>query len=77
MAFTAILTFAGCSSDDDGDQNCRSCDILGLVPAQICDNENGTATLTVDGESENIDLEGTDFNTVADGLCNGDIDFEL
>jgi len=65
----AVLTFltVACSSDDSAD-NCVECTIA-LASVEICDNGDGTATVSAAGESEIIDLEGVDFDTFATGAC--------
>lgn len=77
LALSTTILFVGCSKDDEGDGNSRTCDIFGLIPATLVDNGNGTATVTVDGESDTFDLEGTDFNTFADEICSGDLELDL
>lgn len=79
FAFALLLSigFAGCSSDSDGDGDSRTCNILGLVPATFVNNGDGTATVTVDGESDTFDLEGVDFETFTDQICSGDIELDF
>ncbi len=77
LALIASVSFIGCSNDDGEELDTRSCDLLGLVPATFVDNGDGTATVTIEGESENFDLEGTDFNTFADQICSGDLELDF
>ena len=78
FAFTVLasLSFVGCSSDDD-EGSSRTCDVLGLVPATFVDNGDGTATVTFDGESQVVDLDGVDFDTFTDQICSGDLDLDF
>ncbi|MEM8937899.1 MAG: hypothetical protein AAGC64_00975 [Bacteroidota bacterium] len=79
FALIASIGFTGCSSDDDSapDINSVDCNILGLVPVTFVDNGDGTATVTVDGESETVDLGGIDFQTYTDQICSGDLELDL
>lgn len=74
--FTAILTslfFTACSTDDessdDNSQDCFLCTIeiefggdVQITESEICDNEDGTVTITSEGQTEVIDLEGNSFD---------------
>lgn len=62
MSMLAVMAFgfSSCSDDDADDRNCDSCDLQGQT-VEICDNGNGTYTLTAAGQSETIteeELEG-------------------
>ena len=74
LSLALILT--ACSSDDDNSNGTVTCEILG-TQISIVDNGDGTATVTTDEGSETVDLDGVDFETFADGLCNLNIDFDL
>ncbi|WP_298996208.1 hypothetical protein ACOKFD_12135 [Flagellimonas sp. S174] len=77
LAIIASIGFTGCSGDDDGDGNTRNCSILGLVPATFVDNGDGTATITVEGESDVVDLDGVPFETFTDQICSGDLELDF
>lgn len=74
LAFLALITlsFSSCSSDDDGgDSDCSSCSLAGET-IEICDNGNGTYTVTAGGETETItaeDLEGISPEDYIDLIC--------
>jgi len=62
------LLFTACSSDDSGDDNgqeCETCTINLLgedVSTEICDNEDGTVTISTEGEEDQTtDLMGLSF----------------
>ncbi len=74
-ALTLSILLSACSSDDNDDDG-RTCEIAG-VSISIVDNGDGTATVSADGESETVDLEGVDFDTFAENVCNLDFDFGL
>jgi hypothetical protein len=64
LAVVAALGFTSCSSDDDkggnDDGGCQTCDIEALgfeISTEICDNEDGTITVTTEGVEQIIDLE--------------------
>ena len=79
LTLLATISFVGCSSDDEGtaEENSVTCIILGLVPATFVDNGDGTATVTVDGETDTFDLDGIDFNTFTDQICSGDLELDF
>ena len=55
-----VLGLSSCSSDDDDNRTCDSCDLQGQT-IEICDNGNGTYTVSAAGQSETIteeELEG-------------------
>ncbi|MCE2612281.1 hypothetical protein LVD13_04790 [Flavobacteriaceae bacterium D16] len=55
-----VLVLSSCSSDDGDDRNCENCDLQGQT-VELCDNGDGTFTLTAAGQSETIteeELEG-------------------
>jgi hypothetical protein len=62
-----VLFLLACGSDDDSNeaqQDCQTCsfELDGEnVMAEICDNEDGTITITADGEEETESLEGATF----------------
>lgn len=62
------LIFTSCSKDDDkndsSNEECQTCnlEILGeSITSEICDNGDGTITITTFGEEEIEDLEGITF----------------
>ena len=70
LALAAAVAFASCSDDDD-DKNCDSCTLQG-EKLEICDNGDGTYTLSGGGESETIDeadLQGVSTKEFVDALC--------
>lgn len=70
-AFALVIT--SCGSDDDGGGNCRECEIIGIATS-ICDNGDGTVTVTALGQSGTETLpEGTTFEAFADATCNAGI----
>ncbi len=75
--FALALGFTACGSDDDGNPNCRECEVL-TIPVSICDNGDGTVTASGGGETETITLpEGTTFEQYAETLCSGTITIGL
>ncbi len=69
----ASLVFVGCSDDDDEENRCASCNLLG-VSIEACDNGDGTVTVSGAGESEVIsgdDLEGQTAAEYVDALEQG------
>ncbi len=70
------LGLTACGSDDDGG-NCRECSLIG-IPISVCDNGDGTVTVSGAGESESVTLdEGTTFEEYADEVCAGTITLGL
>ena len=62
MLALMAIGFSSCSSDGADDTNCETCDLQGQS-VEICDNGDGTYTLTAAGQSETIteeELEGID-----------------
>lgn len=54
------ITFTSCKIDDDNYRNCKTCenDSLGaLIISEFCDNEDGTVTVTMYGQTKIIELE--------------------
>ncbi len=43
-----VLLLLSCGSDDDGGDNCSSCEVAG-IPVTICDNGDRTATISITG----------------------------
>ncbi|MCF8713565.1 hypothetical protein JM658_01900 [Joostella atrarenae] len=71
------LSLTACSNDDDGASNERECNFLGQEVV-IRNNGNGTLSIIAGGESQEVDLEGESFETVADALCSaGEFDFDF
>lgn len=63
------LVISACSSDDDNDSSneCQTCDqeLEGQnFSSEICDNGNGTYTITFLGEEETEDLNGASFTQI-------------
>lgn len=70
-AILVATLFTGCSKDDGSNKNCDSCQRQGKK-LEICKKENGTYTLTHDGESETItesQLEGFTPKEFVEILC--------
>ncbi|NNK81554.1 MAG: hypothetical protein HKO92_00370 [Flavobacteriaceae bacterium] len=61
------LSISACSNNDDKDtpsEDCRTCllELLGeSTSTEICDNGDGTVTITSNGEEETQDLDGATF----------------
>lgn len=72
LMLTLSLGLLSCSSDDDGDsRECDSCSAQGQT-IELCDNGDGTYTLSGGGESETFpagDLEGLDPGEFVDLIC--------
>lgn len=65
------LGFSSCSSDDGDDRICESCDLQGQT-VEICDNRDGTYTVTAAGQSETIteeELEGVTPEEYIELVC--------
>lgn len=70
MALTALL-FVACKKDDGGGNDCNSCSLQG-TKIQICDNGDGTYTLSGGGESDTInedDLGGLTPKKYIETIC--------
>lgn len=77
----AMIGFVACSNDDDSssNQDCLSCSFSlegELTSAEICDNGDGTITVSSGGQEETEDLEGITFDdfiaaleTIGGGTC--------
>jgi hypothetical protein len=69
---TLSMGLLSCSGDDDeGGKDCDSCTAQGQK-IEICDNGDGTFTLTGGGESETFpasDLEGVDPGEFINLIC--------
>lgn len=65
LALVISLVFVGCSGDDDDEQTCATCNLLG-VNVEACDNGNGTVTVTAAGETEVLSEEDLDGLTAAE-----------
>ena len=70
VAMLATVAFLGCSSDDDGEPKCKTCDDLPFfdgVTVEFCDNGDNTVTITssflgFEGDDQTIDIpEGASF----------------
>lgn len=78
-AIMGLLFTASCNKDDDGGgKNCETCKISmsgSTISTEYCDNGNGTMQMTVNGQTETVDLEGMSFDEYikalrASGMCN-------
>jgi len=70
MALAATLAFTSCSKDDDDTNKCESC-TANETKVEICENSDGTYTLTIDGEQSSVleSLEGLTPKQVVDSTC--------
>ena len=72
---TMAIGISSCSSDDD-DRDCDSCELQGQT-VEICDNGDGTYTVSAAGQSETIteeELEGVTPEEYIDLVCSlGDL----
>lgn len=72
LMLTLSLGLLSCSSDDDGDsKDCSSCSLEGQT-IELCDNGDGTFTLSGAGQSETFpasDLEGLEAEEFVDLIC--------
>ena len=72
LMLTLSLGLLSCSSDDDGDsKDCDSCSAQGQT-IEICDNGDGTFTLSGAGDSETFpasELEGVDPTEFIELVC--------
>ncbi len=67
MAFAAAVAFSSCSKDDDN--KCESCTAQDQK-IEICENSDGTYTLTVDGQSSTIEsLSGLTAKQTVEATC--------
>ena len=65
----AVALLWSCSDDDNSDQDCRTCYFEEvIVVTRVCDNEDGTVTISLNGESRTEDLEGLGFDEFIDQL---------
>ncbi|MEP1489072.1 MAG: hypothetical protein ABJK28_11645 [Algibacter sp.] len=59
------LGFTSCGSDDDGGEEttetCETC-TLQSIESKYCDNGDGTITITVAGQSQEVPLSGVSFS---------------
>ena len=68
MAMAGTVAFTSCSKDDD-DNKCESCSV-DESRVEICDNGDGTYTLSIGEEQSTIeDLEGLTPKQVVDATC--------
>ena len=57
IAMMATIAFTGCSSDDDnGSPECKTCENINDsgITGEVCDNDDGTFTLTLTQSEEEI-----------------------
>lgn len=67
LAFAVAVAFTSCSKDDD--DKCNSCTAQDQK-IEICENSDGSYTLTVGGESSEIEtLDGLTPKQVVDATC--------
>ncbi len=60
-----MVTIVACSSDDNKGLACYDCslELLGtVIESEYCDNGDGTIEVTINGETETVDLEGTSYD---------------
>lgn len=64
LSFALVAAaFVSCGDDDNGDSNgpvCQTCEVelLGVpIVSEICDNGDGTVSITTDGETQTQTLE--------------------
>lgn len=78
-AILGLIFTTSCSKDDDGGGKvCETCNmsLMGTsITTEYCDNGDGTMDVTVNGETETVNLEGVSFNDYIDtmrqtGMCN-------
>lgn len=67
-----LLAFTSCKKDDDSMEedarNCVTCEGSVLGTIEYCENEDGTVSATVDGETTTFPLNGISFDTYINGL---------
>lgn len=64
------ITFISCG-DDDSNSDCKLCSFAGNK-IEICDNENGTASVTAAGDTQVYKLsDGQTFDNLKKDICNG------
>jgi uncharacterized lipoprotein YehR (DUF1307 family) len=59
-----VLAITACSKNDDDKKDCQTCNLDAdgeSISFEICDNGDGTITITSGGQSETEDLEGATF----------------
>ena len=62
FAATTLLTATSCGDDDDNNSDCLVCE-----EGSVCDNGDGTVTISLDGEEdETLDLEELCFANFAE-----------
>lgn len=69
--FLGVLAFTSCKSDDDNnepEQKCVTCEVPLIGDTEYCDNEDGTVTVTVDGEETTTSLNGISFDNFIEAL---------
>jgi hypothetical protein len=70
LLLAALFAMSSCSSDD-GAKDCDSCTLQGKK-LELCDNGNGTYTLSYDGKSETVneaELEDLTPKEFVDFVC--------
>ena len=78
LAISLLFLLTACSSDDDAKSNCESCTSDLGNKFEICDNGDGTYTLTQAGETSTLtegELEGFTPKEVVEFGC--ELDGEL
>ena len=70
----AVLSFISCSDNSSATEpeaECQTCDYDGGGNAILCDNKDGTATITLPGEAtEEVNLNGISFSAYISNLEN-------
>jgi hypothetical protein len=65
IAILASVSFVSCSSNDETQNTCETCDVGALLGVsavtEFCDNGDGTITSTVFGEATTESLDGLTF----------------
>ncbi|GAA4942415.1 hypothetical protein GCM10023314_14430 [Algibacter agarivorans] len=67
---TGVLALSSCSSDDSKDASsseCKTCEIFS-VTQEYCNNQDGTVTITTNGQEEIEDLDGATFAQFISGI---------
>ena len=67
LALGSSIVFTSCNKDDDDKaSSCSTCDldVLGTVTSsKYCDNGDGTISVTTQGTTQTVELDGVSFDT--------------
>ena len=67
-----LMSLVACKKDDDAmeeeNRNCVTCEGSQLGTIEYCENEDGTVSATIDGETSSIPLNGISFDAYITGL---------